>query len=303
MPRTFVAPISFGLGDLVVSLPVIQALIATDHDTGDDVWLVARAPSQRGLAPRITGLAGCIDEASLAASAGPADRIVDLRDHPLQRDHWWGSPAFEAAFGTVDINDLLDRIGTDLGIRADFSAPVPLEHRRRAGLADTVMLVPETDGANKAWVPARWAELAEWLTADGHQVRQICRTEPMPAMRATGVEGVVAATPGEAVDVLSSCRAVVGVDTGLTHIAVQQGTPTVTIARRSTVYIRPWPHSAAARGEPCTTACEQAEADYAYNAVVALDGFDPGPRTCPSELACLAPVTPERVLSLLRSLL
>ena len=37
---------------------------------------------------------------------------------------------------------------------------------------------------------------------------------------------LVAATPGDAVDVLSACRAVVGVDTGLTHIAAQQGTPT-----------------------------------------------------------------------------
>ncbi len=96
----------------------------------------------------------------------------------------------------------------------------------------------------------------------------------MPA--ANGIEAEAARwspTPGEAVDVLSSCRAVIGVDTGLTHIAVQQGTPTVTIARHSTVYVRPWPHSAAARGVDCTPACLASEADYAYNAVVALAGF------------------------------
>ncbi len=39
----------------------------------------------------------------------------------------------------------------------------------------------------------------------------------------TEFPAVVAETPALAVDVLSGCRAVVGIDTGLTHIAVQQG--------------------------------------------------------------------------------
>ena len=104
MRRTLIAPVSFGLGDLVVSLPPIQALIEDDPP----VWLVARAPSQRLLAERIGGLAGVVDEAELAG--GPADRFIDLRDHPLQRDFWWGSDAFEAEFGRLNINDILQRI-------------------------------------------------------------------------------------------------------------------------------------------------------------------------------------------------
>jgi hypothetical protein len=43
--RVFVAPVSFGLGDLVVSLPVIQQLIAQGRRTGDETWLVARCYS------------------------------------------------------------------------------------------------------------------------------------------------------------------------------------------------------------------------------------------------------------------
>ena len=39
MSRTYVAPISFGLGDLVVSLPAIQALIARGRDHGVETWL------------------------------------------------------------------------------------------------------------------------------------------------------------------------------------------------------------------------------------------------------------------------
>ena len=39
MARTLVAPISFGLGDLVVSLPAVQAVVAKAEATGDEAWL------------------------------------------------------------------------------------------------------------------------------------------------------------------------------------------------------------------------------------------------------------------------
>src|SRR5690348_7018014 len=108
MGRTLLAPVSFGLGDLVVSLPAIQALV----NENARLWLVARAPSQRLLAERIAGLAGVVDEAGLTRR--PGDRLIDLRDHPLQRDYWWGSAAFAAEFGRLNINDILDRICRDL---------------------------------------------------------------------------------------------------------------------------------------------------------------------------------------------
>ncbi len=49
-------------------------------------------------------------------------RFVDLRDHPLQRDHWWGSAEFEAAFGRLSINDILARICADFGDRRRLHA-------------------------------------------------------------------------------------------------------------------------------------------------------------------------------------
>ena len=114
MPRTLLAPVSYGLGDLVVSLPAVQALIGE----GQPVWLVARAPAQRLLAERIAGLAGVVDEAELGRGTG--DRFIDLRDHPLQRDYWWGSAAFEAESGPMNINQILQLICRDFGINADF---------------------------------------------------------------------------------------------------------------------------------------------------------------------------------------
>jgi hypothetical protein len=297
MSRTLIAPVSYGLGDMVVSLPAFQALIAA----GDPVWLVARAPSQRLLAERIEGLSGVVDEDSYTRCS--SDRFIDLRDHPLQRDFWWGSAEFEAAFGLLNINDILERICADFGVRADFRHRVPLQSRPCPGLDTTVLLVHETDSPAKSWPPERWAELAVLLRADGHNVAHVTKgTGPMP-LDDIGVDPLVAPTPPAAVDALSACRGVIGVDTGLTHIAVQQDTPTVTICRRASVYVRPWAHSGALRGSDCTDSCRAAEVASAYNQTVSLRNFRPPPRTCPSGSACLEGVTAGDAVALLRGLL
>jgi hypothetical protein len=299
--RILVAPISFGLGDLVVSLPAIQALVAEGRIRGDEVWLVTRSASQSLLAQRILGLAGCIEEEALVVGAG--DRHIDLRDHPIQRDHWWGSSAFEDAYGPLGINDILARICADARIPVDLAAPEPLTSQPRHELAGTVLLVHETDGPNKVWPSERWAIVARELRACGTDVRQVTRGESSPAMAGTSTPVVVASTPGDAVDVLTGCRAVIGVDTGLTHIAVQQGTPTVTVCRQRSVYMRPWPHVRVLRGGRCTDSCTEMEDRYAYHERVNLAGFQPTPWRCPAGAPCLDEATPAQALALLFELL
>jgi len=298
MGDVLVAPISFGLGDLVVSLPVIQALVA---EGAGQVRLVARSHVQALLGDRIRGLAGWVAEDRLTVGAG--ERLVDLRDHRLQRDHWWGSAAFVEAFGAMDINDIVACIAADAGIAVDLSAPAPLLARPRRGLQDTVLFVHETDGPDKAWPPQRWARTAALVHDVGLRTLLVTRAAPSPAMRATGISHLVAPTPGDAVDVLSSCRAVIGVDTGLTHVAVQQRTPTVTICRENSVYVRPWPHSRALRGAPCTAACRDMEAGHTYNERISLAGFTPSPWRCPVGAACLDTTTPLRAVAMLQEIL
>jgi Glycosyltransferase family 9 (heptosyltransferase) len=296
--RVYLAPISFGLGDLVVSLPVVQRLITDGARQGTETWLVARSASQAALAERIDGLAGCVDEGSVPP-AGPETRIVDLRDHPLQRNYWWGSPQFEAEVGPLGINELLERIAGDLGVVADFSAPVPLRCSTVAGLDDTVLLVTETDGPAKTWPPEKWRGLAARLRPR-FKVRRVVRDSTDVG---ASEEAVLALpTPGTAVDALSSCRAVIGIDTGLTHVAVQQGTPTVTICRNSSVFFRPWPHTRVLRGAPCDAACRAEEQATAYNDRVSLHGLRWRPRTCPSGQRCLAGLGPEQAVELLDEL-
>jgi hypothetical protein len=305
MARTYIAPVSFGLGDLVVSLPAIQALIAQGAPTGEETWLVARSPVQALLAERIDGLAGCIVEESFnpADPAAAGDRIIDLRDHPLQRDYWWGSAEFAHAYGALGINDILDRICASFGISADFARPVGLRSFPRPDMRDAVLFVTESEGWTKRWPVDRWAALAAKIRADGIEVRRVARSRLAGESVVAGVDEVVAATPGEAVDVLTSCRAVVGIDTGLTHIAAQQDTATITICRRGNVFFRPWSHCRAVEGSACAPECAASEKIYAYNERVDLRGFQWEPRTCPASATCLDPIDPVRVFDVLQELL
>jgi hypothetical protein len=300
--RVYVAPISFGLGDLAVSLPAIQALIAQGRPSGDEIWLVARSVSQARLADRIDGLTGWVDEEAFDRD-GHDGRLVDLRDHPLQRDWWWGSPEFEDAFGALSINEILSRICTDFGIDADFTRPVPVIACPRSEVSSSVVLVTDTDGSSKRWPADRWGSLADGVRARGLDVHLITRDEAGPEMRALGIAEIRASSPGEALDVLSAAAGVVGIDTGLTHLAVQQGTPTVTICRAPAVFFRPWPHARAAVGDRCDDLCIAVERNYAYNELVDLRGLRWQSRTCPVAGRCLDAVQPHDVLRALDDVL
>ena len=119
-------------------------------------------------------------------------------------------------------------------------------------------------------------------------------------MRALGIADARAPSPGDALDVLGAAAAVIGIDTGLTHIAVQQGTPTVTICRAPAVYFRPWPHTRAPSWAiRATTRASPPRRSTRTTTVVDLRGFRWQPPTCPVGGRCLDSVQPEDVLGAL----
>src|SRR5207253_3168428 len=185
-------------------------------------WLIARSDGQASLADRIAGLSGWVDEESFDREDHDGS-FFDLRDHPLQSDWWWGSAELEEACGALTINDILGRICADFGIPADFTRPIPLTAVPRPELSSSVLLVTETDGASKQWSPERWRSVADGLRARGLDMRLVARNEPVTEMQALGIPAVRASSPGEALDIVGAARAVIGIDTGLTHLAVQQG--------------------------------------------------------------------------------
>ena len=298
--RAYVAPVSFGLGDLVVSLPAVQGLIAEGRET----WLVARSAPQEALAERIEGLSGVVQEESFdSASADGA--CFDLRDHPLQADHFWGSPEFEQAYGKMGINEILAAICIDLGVPAEFSQPVPLLARKRADAYGAVLLVVGTDGPAKQWPTESWISLVDRVLGAGLAVRVVSggEGEAAEALRDLGVAAADTPTLGDAVDWLSSCRAVVGVDTGPTHIAVQQGTPTVAIHRPNPIFFRPWRHCRAVIGESCDPECLRRAQAVAHNHRIHRPAAVWRPWHCAVGGRCLAGITPEAVFGALEEVL
>jgi hypothetical protein len=297
--RSYVAPVSFGLGDLLVSLPPVQGLIAAGWET----WLVARAASQEELAHRIDGLCGVVREEDFDPAAAQGS-YFNLRDHPLQTRYWWGSVEFERVYGRLGINEILARICADLGVPAEFSQPVPLLASPRAEASGTVLLVTGSDGPAKQWPSECWLALVERMRGTGLEARVVLGGGGLAEeLRTAGVAGVDASTLGDAVDWLSGCRAVVGIDTGLTHIAVQQGTPTVAIHRGDAIFFRPWRHCRVVTGERCDPECLRRIQQVSHNEHVDRPAAAWRPWACAVGGRCLAAISPDAVFAALKEVL
>ena len=87
----YLAPLASGLGDAIVTLPLIYKSIEQQK-----TYLVARSPRQEGLFQAIEGLAGVVREPDLNTKVilGPDDQYLNLRLHPIQRDYVWGGEKF-----------------------------------------------------------------------------------------------------------------------------------------------------------------------------------------------------------------
>lgn len=337
----YIAPIGWGIGDLLVSLPAVQGLI----DAGRGVVLVARAPAQAELAERIDGLAGVVAGDGLdPAALGRADRWHNLRDHPLQRDWWWGSPEFQKASGGMTIDAIVERIASDLGIPRGASGLVALRHGRSAAAtsaAGRILFVPASDASPKLWRETHWLTLARRLSTRRPDARpaEAVPTEarptdtratdarpthahppgagiplaviglpdqaPVAGLRQGGMDWIPTPSLGDAVDAVSAARAVVAVDTGLFHLAVQQGVPAVGLFRRESVFRRDRPGALSICAPACDPACVAADVARAHHKVLVHPPGQQAPGwTCvrPEEERCMARLEPGEVLDALASL-
>lgn len=251
----YVAPISSGLGDLIVSLPVIQAVIDQGHET----YLVCRSSRQEGISERVPGLAGEISEEALRVKPLQAnDRVINLREHPLQKNFVWGSPQFNAQFGPLKIAQIIEIIASDMNVKVAFGNLQPLRFSRRSDAQGAVLLIAGTDGFQKHWPISYWLALHE-LVLPHRKVIVVGAPDQSPAVEALirqNITWLPTPTIGEAIDLISSCAAVVSVDTGLMHLAVHQGRPTVAFFNRSMLYQRLESNCKALLAPPCSTQCQ-----------------------------------------------
>lgn len=255
----YLAPISNGLGDLIVSIPILQSLIKT----GEPTYLVMRSPAQDGLTSRLNGLAGAIKESDFdPKNISSSDKFYNFRDHPLQSDFVWGSKEFEEHYPGYRINDVLKGICTDFGIKADFENLVPLPFKKRSESENRIAFLPGSAGLFKCWPAAHWVELAARLETHGIKCIVVGQPERCAVVKEIidyGLEHVSTPELVDAIDVLSSSKCVIAVDTGLMHASVHQGVPTVGLFRYNTMFVRSYDRVRSLVGPLCAEACMERE--------------------------------------------
>jgi len=253
LTTTYISAIGGGLGDVVVAVPVIKALIARGKTV-----LVMRTPRQTGFDGLIPGLAGTIREVDLQPKLlGTTDRYINLRGHRLQTDYFWGGPEFERDFPRFQINDILAEMCKDFKIEADFSKPNPFQYTDRPEIHEAIIFVPGTTVDTKTWSTKNWMHLKDLLEEKKYPVFMLGQPEYSRTIKELvelGIKLLVTPKLKNAVDILSSARAVVSVDTGLMHIAVQQGTPTICLFQ-DPIFYRPYPHAHALLSKHCAQVC------------------------------------------------
>ncbi|MBS2009220.1 MAG: hypothetical protein JST01_19355 [Cyanobacteria bacterium SZAS TMP-1] len=295
---TYLAPIGSGFGDVLISLPVVQALL----DQGAETYLVTRSFRQKGIAARVPGLAGEVAEAELRLQ--PGDRYLNLRAHPIQTDHLWGTPEFEAVFGVTRLEKIIALIAGDDGLTVSYSQLKPLQYAVRPDVAGKIVFVPGTDGYYKHWPESYWMQLFKELKERGQSVVMIGRPDESPSVKGLlerGLAWVETPSAADAIDVVSSARAVVSVDTGMMHVAVQQGRPTFAFIHPANYHQRSADNCFNFIGVQCPAECgRDTELKAGITAADSLEvdlKFDRHVCRMPLEENCMAGIAPQAVLS------
>jgi ADP-heptose:LPS heptosyltransferase len=259
----------------------VQSLIRRD----ETVYLVVRSQSHVALTERVKGLAGSILEWQFTpGQMRPGDVFFDMRNHPLQKDYWWGSDRFMRAYPTYRINDILEHICRDLTIDIDLQRLDPLSFTAMNELSQSVLLVPGSAFSFKCWPTYNWLELAFALKDQVYVLGEPDRSQAVSELIESGLRHLPTPTLGDALNAVSSAKAVVAVDTGLMHLAVHQGVSTVALYRHHPIYQRDFAHTRAViAAVPCAPSCYEEEIACAHNSRPKA-----GPDFAPRDWSCLS---------------
>ncbi len=309
----FLAPTSNGLGSLISNLPAIQALF----ERGRAPILVLRSQSQTAVAERIAGIAGTVMESDFSElHLASDDRFINLRDHPLQTDFVWGSDEFFAAFPDTYFEDMFKTICHDKGIEISYERLQPLKYKVCKQAVNKVILVPGSNGRQKCWPVSHFVQLWQTLQNLGYDSAMVGepeRSEFVKGLLESGVPWIETKTFGDAIDAVSSARAVVSVDTGLLHVAIHQEIATVGLFRAANMILKERAHARYLKAQRCSRACLDAQFAHVTNKKVNFDStgglsaeqFYWLRWDCaePDTLRCMANITVDKVVEALLPLL
>ncbi len=240
----YFAPLAEGLGDLLLTLPALHCLIKT----GEPTYLVVRSPKQLGVAEVIPGLSGWLEEPRfLALELNADDKFINLRDHPIHTENVFGADTFFEKFGRITIIDVFERIAKDLIDEkiwrgSDLRQSVPFAFRGVSSAKNHVLLVPGSAGTFKCWSTANWLAVHQALDElgfDSAVIGQPDKSAQVKALLERGLKWIPTPSFQAAIDVVSSAQAMISVDTGLLHLAIQQGLPAFGLYMQRSIFVRP----------------------------------------------------------------
>jgi hypothetical protein len=87
------------------------------------------------------------------------------------------------------------------------------------------------------------------------------------------------------------------------HLAVHQGTPTISLYRSHPVYHRDYPYNFSVTARPCDARCVQKSLDYTYNEITDLKSFEYHSWECQAdpEQFCMDSISCESVIAIAES--
>lgn len=303
----YFAPISDGLGDLLICLPGLTSLVAS----GEPTYLVVRSPKQEQVADLIPGLSGVIREPDFHARPRQSDDIfVNMRDHPLQTGAIFGSDAYFEQNGQLNIVELCHRICVDL-IERDLKIPLkfayePFPHKTCNESQDKIILIPGSAGRYKCWPLDSWMQVYKSLREKGLECVVVGQPEKsfevaelLRLGKDLGLAHAPTPTLHHAINVLSSAKAVISVDTGLMHLSVQQRVPTIATHLKRSIFVRPEKNCISILAPDCTSECLTWTQDTVSTTKLHFEEyveFDFKP--CHEQQSCkrIAEISPERIL-------
>ena len=198
-------------------------------------------------------------------------KVFNLRDHPLQTDLVWGSPEYETRYPGYRIADVVAEISGAFGINYNLQLRRPLSTLRKSELNNTTVLIPGTASPIKMWSTQSWLELHRSIIARGENtvlIGEPDRSEQVRELIEAGISWIPTPKITDAVNVVSSAAKVVSVDTGLMHIAVHQGTPTIALYRSDAFFARTFPNVQNLFAQPCNRECREQEFNHQPNSSV-----------------------------------
>ncbi len=212
-----------GLGDAIMTIPAIVAANEINGDKARPPDLLVQGLRVKGVLPLFKRQVWCGQVFDQARDVPPGC-YTDLIGH------WRGTPDLPGVRIHVPtaakghISDRLVGLARGLGYAGPTPLPdlhVPIEPRGRM-----VCVAPETSGYSwKRWPAQRWSELIQALVGQHYHVIVLGMLRGRAAAGVTDMRGRTSLE--QVADIMSRAAAVIGVDSGLLHLAGATGTPTI----------------------------------------------------------------------------